>query len=208
MTTYPVHYRVEHPETFTRVQLAVRIVAFIAVGMLGISFGTVFFVAYLGLPVFAVSRLATGKSPEAYVEEDGHGILRVLHWLAAISAWAGLVADRLPSRAPEEVVQLAIDPEAAPRPTTRSAIWRVITGLPSALAFVVLCWIGLFVWLWAALSVLLWQRVGDHAFNYLVGLQRWSIRLLVHQASLVEEYPPFSFEDTPPSTVARAHAAS
>ncbi len=61
----------------------------------------------------------------------------------------------------------------------------------------ILCWIGVFVWLWAALSILLFERVGPDAFGYLVGLQRWSIRLLAYQASLVDEYPPFSFTEPP-----------
>ncbi len=53
----------------------------------------------------------------------------------------------------------------------------------------------MFVWAWAALSILLWERVGPGAFDYLVGLQRWSIRLLAYQASLVDEYPPFSLSE-------------
>jgi hypothetical protein len=69
-------------------------------------------------------------------------------------------------------------------------------------------WLGVFVWLWAALSILLFQRVGPHAFGYLVGVQRWSVRLLAYQASLVDEYPPFSFSDAPPAALPRADVVS
>jgi hypothetical protein len=92
-------------------------------------------------------------------------------------------------------------------PTPSSALWRVVTGLPSALVLAILCWIGVVVWLWAALTVLFTERVGRGAFNYLVGLQRWSIRLLAYQASLVDEYPPFSFSDVPPASLPTARAA-
>lgn len=207
MTAYPVHYSVPHPARFTRIQLAVRVVAFLILGLVGLSFGTVFAVAYLGLPVVAAVRLSGGRSPEEYVQGDGATILAALRWFAAISAWAGLVTDRVPSQSPDETVQLVVDESARPRPTTSSAVWRILSGLPSGLVLALLGWIGSLVWLWAALCVLFTERVGDGAFHYLVGLQRWSIRLLAYQASLVDDYPPFSFSDSPPPPVPAARAS-
>jgi hypothetical protein len=193
MSDYPVHYGVERPERFTRLQLFIRFVAFCALGVIGLSFGTVFLFAYLALPVFAASRLSARGDPEAYVERDGPRVTSVLRWFAAVCAWAGLIAEHLPGRSPAETVMLEVHGSA--RPTPGSAMWRVITGIPSAFVLGFLCFIGIFVWLWAALSILFVQRVGSGAFHYLVGLQRWSLRLLAYQASLVDEYPPFSFAD-------------
>lgn len=204
MSTYPVHYHVDRPEHFSRLQLAIRILAFLALGVLGISFGLIFAFAYLALPAYAASRLSAA-SPGDYASKDGPRVLRALHWLAAVSAWAGLIAERLPGHAPDEEVHIAVDPQ--PSATASAALWRVATGLPSALVLAALCWIGVFVWLWAALSVLLTERVGHRAFRYLEGLQRWSIRLLAYQASLVSDYPPFSFADQPAS-LARASVVS
>jgi len=201
MSEYPVHYRVERPDRFTRLQLLVRVVAFCALGALGLSFGTVFLFAYLALPVYAASRLAA-SDPAEYAAHDGPRVVGALRWLAAVCAWAGLITDHLPARTPDEIVKLEI--ESAANPTASSAMWRILTGLPSALVLAVLCWIGGLVWLWAALSILFAQRVGPGAFHYLVGLQRWSIRLLAYQASLVDEYPPFSFEDAPPPVLPAA----
>lgn len=196
--TYPVHYSVEHPPHFSRVGLLGRFVAFMALGMLGLSFGAVFCFAFLILPVFAMARISGGDR-ETYLREDGPRVLGALRWLAAISAWASLTAERLPGRAPDEIVKIELEDAPRRAATAGSAIWRVISGLPSALVLAVLGWIGVFVWLWAALSILLWERVGPGAFGYLVGLQRWSLRLLAYQASLVDEYPPFSFSDPAPS---------
>ena len=129
-------------------------------------------------------------------------MVAALRWLAAISAWAGLIAEELPADAPPQTVR--VDLERTSHATPRAAVWRVITGLPSALVLGVLCTIGMFVWLWAAASILVAKRVGPHAFAYLAGLQRWTIRLLAYQASLVDAYPPFSFaeEETPPIALA------
>ena len=205
MTAYPVHYTVSHPAGFTRIQLVIRVVAFLVLGLVGLSFGTVFLVAYLGLPVWAAIRLSGGRSPEEYVRDDGATVMAGLRWFAALSAWAGLVTDRIPSRSPDETVSLVVDP-TAPSPTTSSALWRIVTGLPSGLVLALLGWVGSLVWLWAALCVLFTERIGDGAFHYLVGLQRWSIRLLAYQASLVNDYPPFSFSDSPPPPVPAARA--
>jgi hypothetical protein len=150
--------------------------------------------------------LGGGRKPADYVSEDGPRVLGLLRWFAALSAWVGLITDRLPARSPAETVSLAI--EGSPRPTPASAMWRVITGLPSALVLALLCWLGCLVWLWALLSILVRQQVGTWAFDYLVGLQRWSVRLLAYQASLVDEYPPFSFADAPPPALPTARVAS
>jgi hypothetical protein len=196
MTSYPVHYSVRQPERFTRLQLLIRVVAFIALGAVGLSFGSFFMFAYLALPVYAASRLASRDDASAYLDEDGPRVVKALHWFAALCAWAGLITDTLPSRQPGEAVSLQVENTAA-RPTAPSAIWRVLVGLPSALILMLLYCVGGFVWLWAALSILFTERVGRGAFEYLVGLQRWTVRLLAYQASLVDEYPPFSFSDIP-----------
>ncbi len=195
---YPVHYNVEYPQRFSRINLLVRVLAFIAIGVLGLSFGSVFLFAYLALPVIAAVRIASVRDPDAYLRQDGPRVLSALRWLAAICAWAGLTAERLPTRSPAETVTLELDDTGHRAATPSSAILRVITGLPSALVLAILCWVGAFVWLWAALSILVTERVGPGAFQFLVGLQRWSVRLLAYQASLVDEYPPFSFSDAAP----------
>jgi len=204
---YPVHYSVERPLRFSRINLLVRVLAFIAIGVLGLSFGSVFLFAYLAFPVIAAIRLSGARDPGAYLHQDGPRVVAALRWLAAVSAWAGLTAERLPSRSPSETVTVELEETSHLPATPSSAIWRVIAGIPSALVLALLGCLGGLVWLWAALSILVAERVGPAAFNYLAGLQRWSIRLLAYQASLVDEYPPFSFSDAAPVLPA-AHAAT
>lgn len=183
---YPVHYTVEPVAGFSRVQLLVRFAAFVALGLVGLSFGAVFAFAYFALPVLAAVRPASRG-----VALDG------LRWFGAISAWTGLTTDHLPQSRADETVHVALDAEP-PITAPRTAILRILTGLPSALVLAVLCWIGAFVWLWAALSILVTERVGEGARGYLVGLQRWSVRLLAYQGSLVDDYPPFSLRESRP----------
>lgn len=203
-TTYPVHYAIDPPPRFTRLQLLIRLLAFCVLGMVGVSFGAVFVTGFVALPVFAAARLSSRDPSHPYVVDDGPRVIAVLRWFAAISAWAGLIAEHVPSRSPAETVRVEVETTA--HPTPGSALRRLLSGLPSAFVLVFLCWIGMFVWLWAALSILFTERIGPGAFDYLVGLQRWSIRLLAYQASLVDEYPPFSFSDLAPSPPPAARA--
>lgn len=203
MIDYPVHYFVSRPLRFTRVQLVARIVAFCALGVVGISFGTIFLFAYLALPVLAAIRLGSQGS-DSYLADDGPRLVGALRWFAAVCAWAGLVADHVPGREPADMVQVRMTPRAGM--SSRTAIWRVVTGIPSAFVLAVLGCIASLVWLWAAVSVAVTERVGQTAFRYLAGIQRWSIRLLAYQASLVDEYPPFSFGDTEAPTLPTAQA--
>jgi hypothetical protein len=204
MNAYPVHYSVDKPPRFTRLQLLVRVLAFVVLGMLGLSLGLLFMAAYVALPVFAAARLSS-RDAASYLAEDGPRVVRWLRWFAAIFAWLGLAADALPLRSPEETVRLEVEPSG--QPTASSALWRLLIGLPSALVLGLLAFVGGFVWLWAALVVLIDERVGDGAFRFLAGLQRWSVRLLAYQASLVEPYPPFSFDDTPRRPLPEARIA-
>jgi hypothetical protein len=196
MASHPVHYIVEKPQAYSRVQLVVRILAFVVLGMLGASLGSLFVIAWFILPLVAAARLA-GRDAEEYLDTDGPRVIRALQWFAAIYGWFGLVVERLPSRDPEETVMVTV--EAGGSPSSSSSLMRLVLGLPSALMLALLGMVGSLVWLWAALSVLVDQRIGDRTFAFLAGIQRWAVRLLAYQASLVDAYPPFSFEDAPPA---------
>jgi hypothetical protein len=194
MTSYQVHFAVSESRRFTRVQLLVRLVAVAALGVIGVSLGTVFGAAYLFLPIYAASRIASLGSASEYARSDGARVMRAIHWFAAVSAWAGLAVEALPAHGPDETVRVTLD--ASPvRASPVAALLRVLTGLLSALVLSVLGCIGTFVWIWAALSVLFTERMGEGAHRYLVGLQRWGVRLLAYQACLVDQYPPFGFAD-------------
>lgn len=197
MIDYPVHYEVAHPPRYGRVQLLVRLLVLVVLGWVGLSFTAMFTLAYVLLPIVAAIRLGAVGLDEEEARQDRRRLVNAIHWFAAVCAWLGLTSDRLPLARPGEIARLGV--ECSGRPTAGSALLRLVTGLPSALVFGLLAAIGVFVWLWGAVSVLLFARVGDGTFGYLVGLQRWIVRLLAYQASLVEAYPPFSFEDAPPS---------
>lgn len=204
MSSFPLHFGVVPVTRFTRVQLLVRLAALLALGMLGFSLGTVFWLGYLLLPIYAASRIASLGSATEYARVDGVRVMRVLHWFAAVNAWAGLAAESLPAADPAETVRVRLEPTPVVSSPV-SAILRIFTGFLSALTLCLLGFVGVFVWIWAAIYIVVNQTVGAGASAYLVGLQRWGLRLLAYQACLVDQYPPFSFRDEPSRTERGEH---
>lgn len=193
---YPVHYEVIRPARFARTQVVTRILAVLLLVALGASLQWIVVAAFVGLPLYASIRLAA-REPSAWFAVDAPRLEKALSWFASIYGWFGLVTDRIPTRRPDETVHVEVVPTGTP--TAAKALARVVLGIPSAAALAVLAIFGALVWLWSVITVLAVERVGAHAYRYLAGLQRWTVRLLAYQASLVEEYPPFSLHhDTPP----------
>lgn len=205
MRAYPVHFGVARAARFTRLQLLVRLAVFLVLGMVGLSFGTIFGIAYLALPIYAAIRISSLGSPGAYALVEAPRTARALRWFAAVSGWAGLVVERLPAHDPDESVALHVD-ATEHESTAGSALARIVTGLPSALVLLLVGCVGVLVWLWAAMSILFVERVGLGAFSFLVGLQRWCVRLLAYQACLVDAYPPFTLSEGPPGELPHATA--
>src|SRR5215470_9172815 len=119
MSSYPVAFHVDRPARSTRVQLVIRLVLFAVLGLVGVSLGALFMVAYLVLPVLAASQLS--QRDAAARDLGGHAtrVERALQWIAAIYAYTGLLTDAVPTRAPDPAVHLAIT--RGPAPDARAA---------------------------------------------------------------------------------------
>jgi len=192
--TYPVHFAAIAPSRFTRLQLGLRLLAGLALGVIGVSAGGLFCLLYLLLPIAAAVRIATRGSSRDYALEDGPRVLLLLRWLASVTSWLGLAVERLPHDSPNETIRLSID--GTPSQSAGAAALRTLWGLPSALVLALLSLFGFLVWLWAALSILIGESMAQSAWAYLAGLQRYGYRLLAYQAALVDDYPPFALSET------------
>ena len=58
----------------------------------------------------------------------------------------------------------------------------------------------LVAWVISFFSILFTGEYPRILFNYIVGVQRWGIRVSCYMAMLRDEYPPFSFDDDYPVT--------
>ena len=191
---YPVQLDVTSPPRFDRVQLALRVVLAIGLGWLGVTAGWLMCVLFLALPVIAAIAVST-RGPQAYVDDAGPRLWRPLGWLLAFSAYMLLLVDRFPVGEPTGVhIELQIDGH----PTVGSALLRLLTSIPSGFVLAILGIVSSVLVMVGAVMILIECQVPHGILAFQRGMLRWQARLLAYHASLIDEYPPFSFEATPP----------
>ena len=183
---YPVAFDVEPPQEFDKAQIALRIVLIIVLGWLVDS---VLGAAFLLLPVVA-AILISQKGAEQYLAEAESGPTRWLRYILGFYSYMALATDKIPTQAPEEVVDLRVQPGGSP--TVGSALLRLILVIPHALVLGLLGIVFFVAWIVAAISILVNGVYPDWASDFIRGYLRWNARVLAYMASLVDEYPPFS----------------
>lgn len=201
--TYPVQIEATSPLRFDRIQLALRLVIAIALGWVGVSAGWLGCALFLALPVIAAIVIST-RGAQAYLDDTGPKVWRVVSWLLAFSAYMLLLTDRFPAGEPTDV-QIQLRPDG--HPTTGSALLRLITSIPSGFVLAILGFVSSVLFVIGAVMILIDQQVPTWILGFQRGMLRWQARLAAYHASLVDEYPPFSFEADPAQPGDHAHTA-
>jgi hypothetical protein len=191
--TYPLQLDVESPPRFERVQLLLRLAIAIGLGWLGITAGWLTWLLYLSLPVLAAIILST-SDPQRYIDDVGPRLWRALSWLLAFSAYMLLLVDRFPV---SETNGVRIDLQRTGRPSTTSTLLRLITSIPSALVLSLLGIVSCLLFVVGAVTILAGIDMPGSVLTFQRAVLRWQARLLAYHASLVDEYPPFSLDETP-----------
>src|SRR6266542_1388285 len=175
---YPVQFNVtEQQTTFRRAHVFLRILILVLISMIASPLGLL----YLGLPVVAAVFVAQ-KGGERYVQETGPKVAAALRVLMGVTAYIGILTDRLPGSG-EEPVRLEI--ERSGSPTVGSCLLRILYAIPSAVALTLVAFVGLVGWVAAAVLVLVRESYPQSFRTFLTGLARWQARLFVCLASLI-----------------------
>jgi uncharacterized protein DUF4389 len=190
MSNYPVHVEVSSPPHFERIQLLLRIVLAIMLGWIGITVGWIVCLLYGLLPVIAAIAVSS-RGGTGYTTTVGPTLWRGLRWLLQFGAYMALLTDRFPTGDDDPV---RIELQLTGKPTLGSVLSRLATSIPSGVVLLLLWCVSSVLWLAAAGIVLVNASIPDPILAFQRGVLRWQARLLAYHASLVEEYPPFSFE--------------
>lgn len=188
---YPVTFDVQPPKEFDKAQVVLRVLIVFVVAFLQIA-NIIFGGAYLLLPVIA-AILVSQKGAEQYLAEAEAGPTKWLRYIMGFYSYMALATDKVPTQKPEEVVSLSVQPSGSP--TVGSALLRIILGIPHAIVLGLLGIVFAVIWLIAAISILINGTYPEWASSFVRGYLRWYARFLAYMASLVDEYPPFSFEN-------------
>jgi hypothetical protein len=181
-----VTFDVERPPVFQRAHIFLRVALLVVIGWIGHPLGLL----WLGLPVVA-AILVSKKGGQRYLDEDGPTVTRALNWILDLVAYLALLTDELPGR-DEHSVRFEVDRSGSP--TVSSVLLRILYAIPNLIVLAVLTFVGAIVWVIAVVCVLVNENYPDSLWRFLLGLVGWEACLLAYLASLVDRYPPFSFE--------------
>lgn len=116
---------------------------------------------------------------------------------ARIGAYLALLTDRFPSTVDEQSVHLEIDYPDASRDLNRwLPLVKWLLAIPHYVVLAFL-WIGAVVAVVVAwFAILITGRYPRPLFDYVVGVNRWSLRVSAYAFLLVtDRYPPFSLKE-------------
>ncbi|MFQ5472209.1 MAG: DUF4389 domain-containing protein, partial [Dehalococcoidia bacterium] len=160
---YPATFNVQKPEKFDRVQLALRVLVAIILAIIAGAIGWLFGIVYLVLPVLA-AIFVSQKGAEKFLSEDGPRMTGWIRWILALYSYLALLTDRFPTEKPEEIVHYEVT--TGGEPTLGSALLRLIYSIPSALVLTLLAIVGAFIWIIAAVMVLVQEDYPEGLYNF------------------------------------------
>jgi hypothetical protein len=121
--------------------------------------------------------------------------LELTRFATRVSAYLALLDDRYPSTDDAQSVRLDLDPPDAAQLSRGLPLIKWFLAIPH---YVVLFFLGIgafFVVVFAWFAILFTGRYPRGAFDYVVGVMRWGLRVEAYAFLLVtDRYPPFSLE--------------
>lgn len=191
-SAYPVQLEVHSPATYDRVQVVVRVLICLSLGIVQQSVGGLFGVLYLVLPTLA-AILISQRSGRGYLQQDSGWVTAVLDWVVAFYAYMLFVTDRFPLERPTRPTHLHVTADPAREPDLSDALLRLVTSLPHAIVLGILGLVAGLCALIITALVALGARVPETMRTFQRDFVSWIGRVLAYHASLVDVYPPFSF---------------
>lgn len=192
--SYPVAFELERPPTFQRAHVFLRVALLVLVGWIGHPLGLL----WLGLPLVA-AILVSQRGGRRYLGENGPAVTRFLNWILDLTAYLALLTDQLPGPGGHPV---RFEVERSGSPTVGSALLRILFAIPSLIVLAIVAFVGAFVWVIAAVLVLVDERYPSGLWQFQRGIVRWEACLFAYLASLTDRYPPFTLDTGSGSTAA------
>lgn len=205
---YPARLEIDYPESLDRFSTLLRIFFLIPISL-------IFYLMPVA-PMFVVHLVVEGS-----LDENSAGIFAVgafflplilmlvfrrkypLWWFEfllelarfsyRVSAYADLLTDKYPSTDEEQTVHLELVYPDAEQLNRLLPIVKWLLLIPHYIALAVLGVIAVFALITAWFAILITARYPRFLFDYVVGVNRWSLRVQAYGFLLItDRYPPFS----------------
>ena len=122
--------------------------------------------------------------------------LELTRFSQRVSAYLFLLTDKYPSTTEKQSVHLELDyPDVKNNLKDWMPLVKWLLAVPHYVVLLVLYFIAIFVVIIAWFAILFTGRYPKDLFDYVVGLERWSLRVNAYAFLLItDEYPPFSLK--------------
>ncbi len=183
---YPLRYDVEYPEELSRwlifIKWLLAIPHIIILYALSIAAGVIGFIAF-----FAI--LFTKRYPRGLFDF----VVNVNRWSANVGAYYGLFRDEYPPFS-WDPGQYAVTYEVDyPEELNRwLPLIKWLLAIPHYIVLLFLFIAVYFAYIIAWFAILFTKRFPRGIFDFIVGVNRWNLRVSAYTSLLRDEYPPFS----------------
>jgi len=183
MSFHPVQLQVHRLDRLPRIQVLIRLVLVLALGIIGWS--SIYWLLYLAMPALVALSLSQ-QGADSYFSQQGPRLVRALRWLVGAEAYLCFLTDVLPT-SEGSPVDLRVNLTGVP--SVRGALLRLVYSLPALLLVAVLTIASGLVWLLAAVTALISERVPRALAEFLLLAIRVRFRFIAYHLSLVDRYP-------------------
>jgi len=186
--SYPLIYDVEYPERLSRwlifVKWLLAIPHYIVLYALNIVSRVITLVAF-----FAI--LFTKRYPRGLFNLW----LGIHRWSANVSAYTGLMRDEYPPFSMDaDKYPVTFDVQYAEELNRWLPLVKWLLAFPHYIALILLFVASLFVYIVVFFSILFTTKFPRGMFDFVVGVQRWGLRVNAYVGLVRDEYPPFSLK--------------
>ncbi|MCH8201354.1 MAG: DUF4389 domain-containing protein [Chloroflexi bacterium] len=185
---YPTQFDVEYPEELSRLLIFVKLLLAIPHLFILYALGVVQSVITI-IALFAI--LFTTRYPEGLFKIS----VGVLRWQANVSAYILLLRDEYPPfswDAGEYPLTLEVEyPDTLNR---WLPLVKWLLAIPNAIVLAILGFVAYILVFFAWFAILFTGKFPRGLFDFIVGTQRWTLRLNAYIYLMRDEYPPFSLK--------------
>ena len=186
MDAYPARLEIDYPDTLNRLTTLLRLILAIPlVALLAIMTGS----NELIVAPTALLILIRRKYPRWWFEFN----LEYTRFASRIGAYLMLLTDRYPSTDEEQSVHIELDyPDATADLNRFLPIVKWMLAMPHYIVLSLLMFLLMFVEVAAWPAILITGRYPRPLFDFVVGVQRWGLRVSAYAFLMVtDRYPPF-----------------
>ena len=185
---YPVRFDVECPEELSRLLIFVKLLLAIPHLFILYALGVVQSVITI-IALFAI--LFTTRYPEGLFKIS----VGVLRWQANVSAYILLLRDEYPPFSWDAgEYPLALEVEYPDTLNRWLPLVKWLLAIPNAIVLAILGFVAYILVFFAWFAILFTGKFPRGLFDFIVGTQRWTLRLNAYIYLMRDEYPPFSLK--------------